>query len=80
MAKPELSIWEFGLRRPRAAAFVGVSVVHFDKLVAAGIMPQPRPLDGVRVWLRPELEEALLSLPPEVGCPVDNPCDRLLAS
>lgn len=41
MRKPELFIWEFGLRRPRAAAFVGCSVGHFDKMVDAGIMPLP---------------------------------------
>lgn len=67
------------LRRAHAAAYVGCSVVHFDKLVSADIMPQPRIIGSVRVWLRCELDEALLSAPIEDVQPDPNLCDRLLS-
>lgn len=80
MAKTEPVCTPFALRRPHAAAHVGCSVGHFDKLVDAGTMPRPRIMDGVKVWLRPELEEALLAAPCEDMAPENNPCDRLMAS
>ncbi len=68
------------LRRPHAAAYVGCSAGYFDGLVSAGIMPRPRTLNGIKVWLRYELDEALMTAPFEGGeHAVTNPCDRLLA-
>lgn len=49
----------FGLRREAAAAYVGISPGHFDKAVAAGVMPQPVDVAGVAVWSRRALERAL---------------------
>ena len=51
-----------GLRKTRAAAHCGVSTGHFDKLVKDGLLPPPRDLSGVKIWLRHELDEALYSL------------------
>jgi hypothetical protein len=49
-----------GLSRVEAAAYVGVSPVAFDALVAAGLMPPPLPL-GIRrrVWNVRVLDSAL---------------------
>lgn len=51
-----------GLRRVAAARHCGVSPGHFDKLVREAVMPAPRDLFGVRVWIRQELDEALFGL------------------
>ena len=50
------------MRRAHAALHIGISATHFDKLVNAGIMPAPRLAGGVKLWLRSELEFALLEL------------------
>ena len=52
-----------GLRRERAAAYVGVSVSKFDEWVAVGVMPRPRKMDRCVIWLRDELDAALFALP-----------------
>jgi excisionase family DNA binding protein len=39
-----------GLSRDEAAIYIGVSPTTFDKLVADGRMPQPRRIDGRKVW------------------------------
>jgi predicted DNA-binding transcriptional regulator AlpA len=39
-----------GLSRDESAMYVGVSPTTFDKLVADGRMPQPRRIDGRKVW------------------------------
>jgi predicted DNA-binding transcriptional regulator AlpA len=39
-----------GLSRDESAMYVGVSATTFDKLVADGRMPQPRRIDGRKVW------------------------------
>ena len=80
MAKAEPICAPFALRRPHAAAHVGCSVVHFDKLV--GVMPRARVIDGVKVWLRPELEEALLSAPTEGRASIceEQACDAVFGS
>jgi hypothetical protein len=51
-----------GMRRAQAATHVGISAAHFDKLVIDGLMPSPRIAAGVKIWLRSELEYALLEL------------------
>jgi predicted DNA-binding transcriptional regulator AlpA len=39
-----------GLSRDESAMYIGVSATTFDKLVADGRMPQPRRIDGRKVW------------------------------
>ncbi len=67
MTTPRLAIAPscppIGLRRDQAAIHVGISPSHFDDLVKAGDMPQPRLLDGAVVWDREELEAAFRSRP-----------------
>lgn len=74
-----------GLRRADAAMHCGVSPSFFDELVAKRILPAPRRLgENVKVWVRQELDAALISLPPEeaglehVEGLQSNPCDILL--
>lgn len=55
--------WGAALRRCDAAQYLGISPGHFDKLVSSGILPAPRDADGVKVWLRWELDQALAELP-----------------
>ena len=52
-----------GLRRPDAAAYVGVSDCKFDEWVSRSIMPQPKRIDGIVVWDRFELDSAFEALP-----------------
>lgn len=74
-----------GLRRGDAAMHCGVSPSFFDELVAKRVLPAPRRLgDKVKVWVRQELDTALMSLPPEeegfehIQEMAKNPCDVLL--
>ena len=77
--KPDPICDPAALRKPDAAAHCGVSAGYFTKLVSEGVMPEPRLLGpGVKVWLRAEIEEALLAAPSEHGTDDANPCDRLL--
>ena len=69
-----------GLRRGDAALHCGIGATYFDQMVAAGVLPTPRQLgDGMKLWLRNELDEALFSLPNVTQSGPSNPCDRLLA-
>jgi excisionase family DNA binding protein len=52
-----------GLSRSQAAAYVGIGTILFDRLVAAGTMPQPREIGGRRVWDRQEVDRAFEELP-----------------
>ena len=77
-----VSLPPLGICREEAAAFIGVGVTLFDKLVDAGRMPQPRmPSDGRLVWDVEELATAFRRLPhrsdPELDLPekADNPWD-----
>lgn len=70
MVKPSASalppsLPPMGLSRVMAAEFVGVSPSKFDEMVRDGRMPRPRRIDARRIWLRPELEAAMLDLPVE---------------
>lgn len=74
-----------GLRRTDAAMHCGVSPSFFDELVAKRVLPAPRRLGNkVKVWVRQELDVALMSLPSEdegleyVQDLQSNPCDILL--
>lgn len=53
-----------GMRRPEAAAYVGVSPSLFDQMVNNGVMPKPRRYKSRTViWDRLEIEEAFSCLP-----------------
>lgn len=52
-----------GINRVQAAVYVGISPSTFDKLVADGRMPQPKRIDGRKVWDRLELDLAFAALP-----------------
>jgi hypothetical protein len=45
--------------------YVGVGVPKFDELVAAGLMPKPKRIDGRRVWDIFALDFAFDRLPDE---------------
>lgn len=65
----------FALSRGEAAFMAGVSVGTFDKMVAEGALPAPRTWGSRKLWLRPEIEQALFELPAEHSTAVDNPWD-----
>jgi excisionase family DNA binding protein len=50
-----------GLSRQEAAAYVGVSAPLFDEMVRDGRMPDPKVVDGLRLWDRAALEDAGLT-------------------
>lgn len=74
---PEPKTAPTALRREYAALHCGVSPAHFDKMVKDGILPQPRSIGGVKVWLREELDVALSNLPLFGDEASDNTCDAL---
>jgi hypothetical protein len=45
-----------GLRRAAAAAYLGISPSHFDKQREGGIIPPPKPLFGVMLYDRLDLD------------------------
>lgn len=57
------SLAPIGLSRVLAAEFIGVSAVKFDEMVNDSRMPQPRRVDGRKVWDRRLIEEAFSELP-----------------
>jgi len=63
-----------GLRRERAAAYIGVGTTKFDEMVCDGRMPQPRRVDNCKIWDRLESESAFEALPRN-GPQNDNPWD-----
>lgn len=58
-----------GLRRPEAAAYIGVSTTKFDELVRDRRMPGPKKIDGAIVWDIVALDAAFDALP---GDPLDG--------
>ncbi len=48
--------WPRGLRRAQAAAYLGISASHFDKQRASGAIPAPRPLFGVEIYDKLDLD------------------------
>ena len=66
----------FAMSRVEAAFMAGVSTGSFDKMVAEGVLPQPRIWGARKLWLKPELELALLDLP-EVADEAPNPWDAM---
>ncbi|MEZ5957761.1 MAG: hypothetical protein R3C27_11190 [Hyphomonadaceae bacterium] len=51
-----------GLSRIEAARYVGVSPTTFDRLVAEGLMPQPKEIGTRRVYDRAQLDSAFDAL------------------
>lgn len=47
-----------GLNRVEAARYVGVSPTTFDRLVAEGMMPEPKAIGARRVYDRSQLDQA----------------------
>jgi predicted DNA-binding transcriptional regulator AlpA len=68
-----------GLRRPEAAAYIGVSVSTFDKMIRERFMPRPKRYRGLTIWDRLALDEALACLPEDDDAkPVSsNPWDAV---
>jgi excisionase family DNA binding protein len=64
-----------GLHREEAAAYVGVSPNTFDRMVADGLMPTPRPVYGRKVWDVRALDRAFDSLPGGEDPAQANPWD-----
>lgn len=61
--EPVLRLEPRGLSRPLAASFIGVGVTKFDEMVSDGRMPEPRRVDGRKIWDRHQLERAFEALP-----------------
>ena len=66
-----------GLRRHDAALHCGVSPAHFDKLVNQGVMPGPRDMSGVNIWIRQELDAALYAIEPGKNFVEEAQCDAV---
>jgi predicted DNA-binding transcriptional regulator AlpA len=56
-----------GLSRVEAAIYVGIGVTKFDEMVVDGRMPQPRRIDGRKVWDIRAIDLAFDELPEEEG-------------
>lgn len=68
-----------GLRRPDAAAYLGISPSTFDEWVESRLMPRPRRVGGVVVWDREELADAFRAIPREGEIPQDAIWDNVKA-
>jgi predicted DNA-binding transcriptional regulator AlpA len=61
------------LRRERAAAYLDISPVSFDKLVKSGVLPAPKRLHSFKVWDRCDLDALADTLPHDgAGGPDDT--------
>jgi hypothetical protein len=69
--------WPRGLRRERAAFYLGVSPSKFDQLRKQGKIPAPKDFFGVAVYCRYELD-ALFSEQPPVAANDNNEWDSVL--
>ena len=52
-----------GLSREQSADYIGIKTTLFDKMVADGRMPPPKPINTRVVWDRLALDEAFAALP-----------------
>jgi predicted DNA-binding transcriptional regulator AlpA len=52
-----------GISRAVVAAYIGVSPSKFDEMVKDGRMPQPKLIDGRRVWDVCEVDQSFAALP-----------------
>lgn len=73
--RQKINITPAGMRRTMAATYCGVSEGYFDKMVDAGVLPQPIPFGSIKLWLREELDEALFALRTNPEGEV-NTCDQ----
>ena len=64
-----------GVNRFQASIYVGVSVTKFDQMVVQGRMPQPKRIDGRKVWDREALDLAFSELPEDGPSTDVNPWD-----
>ena len=77
MSKSAPIWWEpKGLSAGQAAAHLGISRSKFDELVKDGRMPQPRRVDGRRLWDRREVE-AFFEMLPRAGTPEVEPWGQM---
>lgn len=60
-----------------AARHCSMSEPYFNRMVADGLLPQPRVIGTQKRWLRQELDQSHFALPVAEALP-SNPCDRLL--
>ena len=65
-----------GLSRVQAAAYIGVSPSHFDKLIRDRVMPPPKRLGGRVVWDRKQLDKAFDALDANSNWNHDDPSDQ----
>jgi predicted DNA-binding transcriptional regulator AlpA len=56
-----------GLSRDEAAMYIGISSGKFDQMLADGRMPNPRRIDGRKVWDIRDLDLAFDALPRDDG-------------
>lgn len=61
------SLAPLGVGREVASQFIGISAVKFDEMVRDGRMPQPKRIDGRKVWDRRDLEAHFAALPEDRG-------------
>jgi predicted DNA-binding transcriptional regulator AlpA len=71
-----LQIAPRGLSRDQAAAYIGVGVTLFDKMVMDGRMPPPKKINSRKVWDRQGLDEAFYALPDDGQDESGNPWDK----
>jgi predicted DNA-binding transcriptional regulator AlpA len=64
-----------GLSRVEAAMYIGISVSKFDELVHDGRMPNPKRIDGRKVWDVRALDLAFDLLPGDNGQASKNSFD-----
>lgn len=62
-ARKKISIAPRLLRRERAAIYLDISPVTFDKLVKEGVLPAPKKLRSFKVWDRDDLDALVDQLP-----------------
>lgn len=62
-----------GLRREKAAAYLGISPAHFDTQRRAGTIPEPKHLFGVMLWDRRTLDALFDGA--DIGAETDNSSD-----
>lgn len=63
------------LRRERAAVYLDISPVTFDKLVKEGVLPAPKKLHSFKVWDRDDLDALADHLPYDAGVARAAPSD-----
>jgi predicted DNA-binding transcriptional regulator AlpA len=61
-----------GLRRPAAAAYVGIGLSKFDQLVKAKRLPAPFNIDGCVLWDIRDLDSAIDDMKDAQSAPSDG--------